>query len=222
MMTYNFDDLTGKKIGRWTFIKFHGYSRWLVRCECGKEKILYASNIKRGDSVSCGCYRAENPHNKTHGLSKTGVYLVWRNMLNRCYNKNVDSFKSHGARGIRVCDSWKNSFENFYKDIGHAYKHGLSLDRINNDGDYEPGNCRWANNEIQMNNKRTTHFFEIDGKKMTIKQWADEIGMNRNTLANRIYALGWSMEKAINTPLVPYNQRNWRKSSNSHSRASHR
>lgn len=220
-MTYNFVDLSNKKIGRWTFVKFHGYGKWLVRCDCGKEKILYASNIKKGNSVSCGCYRREHHPRKTHGLTRTPVYFAWRNMLNRCYNKKVDSFKSHGARGIKVCNSWKNSFEDFYKDIGFTYKPGLSLDRINNNGNYEPGNCRWVNNEIQMNNKRTTHFFEVDGKKMTIKQWAEEVGMNKNTLANRVYALGWSIKKAINTPLIPYSKRKWRKSNNNHSQASH-
>lgn len=136
--------------------------------------------------------------------SKTNLYKVWSKMKCRCVNSNNPKYKNYGARGIKVCDRWMNSFESFLEDMGEQPE-GTSLDRINNDGDYEPSNCRWATSEQQNNNKRNTAYLTYNGKTQSLTQWARELEIAKTSLQNRLLR-GWSLEKALSTPATAPNQ----------------
>lgn len=153
-------DLTGKKYGRLTVIERSGVrggqSSWLCKCECGNKKVVIGKNLRRGLTTSCGCYHNEllSVRNTTHGLSKTRIYRIWRDMKNRCFYSKDKHFKDYGGRGITICDEWKNSFESFYKwSDANGYSEKLTIDRIDNDGNYEPSNCRWITMKEQCQNR---------------------------------------------------------------------
>lgn len=160
------NDLTGQRFGRWTVIKYHGKdirgrTTWACICDCGEHSVVRRDLLTRGLSKSCGCLSREL---KAKRLLKHGycvnkqnngnpTYVSWKSMKQRCYNTNADQYPDYGGRGIRVCDRWRYSFENFLADMGERPL-GTTIDRINNNGDYEPGNCRWVNLSIQNKNKR--------------------------------------------------------------------
>lgn len=127
------------------------YKAWLFICDCGNEKVLAGSYVKRGRIKSCGCSKGEPYSGKT--VRGTVLYRAWCDMKQRCYNPKNWAYKYYGGRGIKVCEEWKNSFLTFAKDMGE-HPEGMSLDRIDNDGDYCKSNCRWATKKEQMNNKR--------------------------------------------------------------------
>jgi ribosomal protein S27E len=161
-----FIDLTGLKFNKLTVKKHvgknkNGHSLWKCLCDCGNEKIVFGHHLRSENIKSCGCYRkqsmAENIRGLEHGMSKTRTYFVWKSMLNRCNNKNCESYKWYGGRGITVCDKWNpkkgGSFEKFYQDVGEIPKK-LTLDRIDNDGNYEPNNWKLSTMKEQNRNKR--------------------------------------------------------------------
>lgn len=132
-----------------------GSSRWLCRCDCGEERAVAGSNLRNGNSKSCGCLRVDKAKaNRTHGMAKTLPHKCWVSIKQRCFNPANPSYRNYGGRGITMCDEWAASFEAFYAYVGDCPGPGLSLDRINNDGNYEPGNVRWANGSTQMLNRR--------------------------------------------------------------------
>ena len=149
---------------RWTLLEQVSggkHPKWLARCECGKEKIVYIENIKRGKSVSCGCYRVEHlkETRTTHGQTgKTNTYKSWSHMKGRCLNQTDAAFKDYGGRGIKLCDRW-HSFDNFYEDMGDCPP-GHSIERIDVNGNYEPSNCKWIPRKLQARNTRKTRFNE--------------------------------------------------------------
>ena len=176
-----FIDLTGKRFGRWVVIseaskeKKYGRRRWICKCDCGVEKIVEQAILNRGDSVSCGCYKRKmaslrkSTHRETvNGQSKE--YRSWCYMKTRCYNKNRVDYKFYGGRGIEVCERWKSSFENFLEDMGRCPE-GLTLDRINSNGNYSPSNCRWATWETQHRNTRSSIWIEKDGVRKNRSEW---------------------------------------------------
>jgi hypothetical protein len=141
-----------------------------------------------------------------HGLTKTKPHIAWTEMRQRCYNKNILSFHNWGGRGIKVCDRWKNSFVNFYKDMGDPPTKGHQLDRIDNDGDYEPGNVRWATQKEQGRNRRDNVILNVDGEDRLLIDIAEEIGIRYETLYGRIRS-GWSVERAVTCPPIIYNKK---------------
>jgi len=138
---------------------------------------------------------------QTHGKTGTKVYRAWKAMRSRCLNPNAGNFEDYGGRGITVCDRWVDSFENFYADMGDPPSWEYSLDRINCEGNYTPSNCRWADYETQCNNKRSSHFVEFKGVKLSLSQWERRLGLKPFTLTQRLTKLGWTIERALTTPI---------------------
>jgi hypothetical protein len=203
----SFKDLTGKRFGRLMVIKrAMNYKRykealWLCQCDCGNQTVVAAGHLRDGHTKSCGCLTTEKKveRNTTHGMSKTPIYNIWQLMRIRCNNPNNPGYRYYGDRGIRVCERW-NDFENFLEDMGIPPNSDYSIDRIDNDGNYEPGNCRWANKFQQANNRRINRKIEFRGECLTIAQWARKIGVLDSTLRLRL-SNGWSIEKTLTTPV---------------------
>jgi len=190
------DDMIGKVFGRLQVLQFSGISgksqhkTYLCRCECGNEKHIVGASIRAGRSRSCGCLSAAqlftSDRVKTHGHSRTRTYSIWNGMKNRCSPLSKGKTrKNYYAKGIRVCDRWL-TFENFFSDMGEAPK-GMTLERLDGNQNYEPENCVWATPKTQANNMSSNHIVEFQGKRQTIAQWADELGLSHNTFAYRLY-----------------------------------
>ena len=180
-----------------------GASAWYCVCDCGTGNVYARStDLRRGDCQSCGCStgRLIRAANSTHGLSKTRLYKCWRAMHDRCSNANVNSYRSHGARGITVCTRWR-TFENFASDMGERPP-GYTLERMDNDKGYSPGNCYWATKMEQANNKRTNRRFTVDGANMTLAQLARAFGHPPLRVWYRLKQ-GWDIHTALMTPPLP-------------------
>ena len=176
------------------------HSKWLCRCDCGCEAVVYASSLVSGHTESCGCLRAEiaSVINITHGGRHTRLYNIWCAMKQRTSNPNNKKYKDYGGRGIKVCDEWKNDFAAF-RDwaIANGYEKGKSIDRIDNDSGYKPDNCRWVTQRVQMNNTRRTRFLTVGGVTRTITDWSKELGISTSKISGRINKLGWPVERAL-------------------------
>ena len=200
-------DLTGIRYGRLTVVKRvensrSGSSQWLCRCDCGEERIHTAGTLNYGVVLSCGCLGKESRlrSNTIHGGSKTKLYRVWHSMKDRCTLESVSAFKHYGGRGISVCDEWKD-YQVFHDwAMASGYKEGLSLDRIDVNGNYEPSNCRWASKCVQANNTRSNRLICYNGVSHTMSEWSKILGIGYSTLAKR-FQDGWSIEKAFTTPI---------------------
>jgi hypothetical protein len=200
------NEIIGVKYGRLTIIKEvephiqpNGKKRrkFLCLCDCGNEKYFLIENLKDGGTKSCGCYAKEHPSRKTHGLIRTIEYRSWCDMKNRCYNINLSNYKDYGGRGIKVCDRWLESFENFLADMGHKPTHQHSIDRIDVNGNYEPSNCRWATMKEQCNNRRNNILIIHNNIKKPFSEWASDNNISYNLLYQRINRDKMSFENAI-------------------------
>jgi hypothetical protein len=204
-----FRDLTGERFGRLLVHKADGYNKhhqlyWLCECDCGKHKHVLGYSLRNGVTQSCGCLHKETTAaiNLKHGMTRTPIYGQWHSMMQRCYDKNSQAYDRYGARGITVCDRW-HDFENFYADMGDKPE-GMSLERGDNDDQYSPENVKWATTKEQANNRRSSKFIEHDGKRMTIAQWADHVGIEMRTLWSRLKR-GIPMAEALESRDRRYN-----------------
>ena len=171
------------------------------RCDCGHIGIHSLYGLTSGQTKSCGCLRKKTflERNTTHGKSRTKLNFVRQSMLQRCYNKKCKAYRWYGAKGIIVCDEWKNDLMSFYNwAMENGYKEGLTLDRIKSTGNYEPSNCRWVAMDIQQRNKSNNVFIEFNGETMCVTDWANRIGIDHETLNKRLK--NWTLEKALTTP----------------------
>lgn len=210
-------DYVGKKYERLTVESFirkenNGKARLyaICICECGNKKNVQIDQLKRGLTKSCGCYsmevrrKKENKH-KVHGMRKSRLYEIYSHIKQRCYNINSIGYEKWGGRGITVCDEWldkDNGFINFYNwAISNGYSDILSIDRINNDGNYNPNNCRWATAKEQADNRRSNITISFQGKEQNLKAWSAEYNISYSALRDRIMRYGWDIEKALTTPV---------------------
>lgn len=203
---WRFCDLAGQTFGRWLVLRLIEADRglrWLCRCQCGTEREVSGGHLKSGASESCGCITREvtSERNRTHGKSESREYEIWCGIKKRCHDKKCTRYSDYGGRGIKVCDRWLHSFENFLADMGPCPSKKHSIDRFpDNDGNYEPGNCRWATGLEQGRNCRRNRVMTWSGKSQCIAAWSEEIGIDAKTIQRRL-GLGWSDEEALTTSI---------------------
>lgn len=158
-------------------------TQWKCLCICGNITIVSTNNLRRGTTRSCGCLN--NGNNRKHNKSDSRLYHIWTNMIQRCTNIKNKSFKDYGRRNIKVCEEWKK-FQKFDKwALENGYRDDLSIDRINNDGNYEPSNCRWATRKEQANNKRNNHRITLMDETHTITEWSKVLNIPVSTLERK-------------------------------------
>lgn len=202
----NVDDLVGKRFGQLTVLHvfpIRPHRKWpdcTVKCDCGATKRMLVQTLRNGDAVSCGCKRrrffTEHVRVKTHDRSHTREYDIWTGMKARCHNPQNDGFADYGGRGIVVCARWRDSFEAFLADMGPRPSPRHSIDREDNDGDYEPGNCRWATQREQARNTSRNVWLEYQGERMVVSDWAARYNLTAAVLLSRIRR-GWPTERAL-------------------------
>jgi hypothetical protein len=197
-------DLTGNKYGRLTVIERAGLTRpgrhWLCLCDCGGEAVCSTNNLRRGISKSCGCYHRERAKEGAtkHGYRGEKLNWVWSSMKQRCSNPNNAAYKNYGGRGIRVCDEWQEYAPFREWAFNNGYVEGLLLDRKNNNGNYEPKNCRWVTRIEQNRNKRSNRLITYEGKTMCATEWASELGVPSRLLLDRLN-LRWNAKDTLTT-----------------------
>ena len=190
------DNLKNKKFGKLTVIKMHEDKskgiKWVCKCDCGNETIVYSNFLKSGHTKSCGCLQKEVVSNifRTHNLSKTKLYKRWEDMKNRCYTKTQTMYKYYGAKGIKICEEWldkENGLNNFYNwSMKNGYRDNLTIDRIDSKGNYTPDNCRWVDRFVQNNNTSRNHLVTYNNETHSLAQWEKILGINQHTLLKRI------------------------------------
>lgn len=190
---HRLDVLTGRRFGRLLVLSrtensTDGKPMWMCKCDCGKEKPVRAQLLRNGTTTSCGCLNREltSKRSTTHGKTRTREWQTRHAIKERCLTQSCSSYAHYGGRGIRVCDKWLNSFESFLADMGERPGPGYSIDRIEPDGDYEPGNCRWATVVEQNRNKRTNVRYTINGKTQLAADWARESGLSHGATRYRV------------------------------------
>lgn len=177
--------------------------QWKCICKCERTVFADRQSLRTGNTTSCGCRKADAIARaaRTHGLTRSRVYSIWRNMLNRCSNPSSEHWEDYGGRGISVCAEWYK-FENFFASMGHPPS-GTSIDRYPDvDGNYEPGNCRWADDKEQARNRRNNRLLTMDGETCCASEWAERLNISRNTIIGRLRC-GWSDRDALTKPIHP-------------------
>lgn len=181
-------NIAGERFGIITALSFYdirrGNTRWLCRCDCGTEKPMSLSSLMRVKSCGCLSGKLISQSKITHGMRNTREYRIWASAKTRCFNSRCKSFPHYGGRGITMCDAWRDSFYVFLKDMGTC-PDGHEIERVNNDGNYEPSNCRWATRTEQARNKRRTPQVTHNGETLSLKEWAAKTGIHYGTLMSR-------------------------------------
>jgi hypothetical protein len=202
----NTKDLRGVVFGMLTALKLTGLPKhkatWLCQCECGATKEIGANSLLRGHTESCGCLRAKlmGDRFRKHGLHGSHEYWTWVDIRDRCRRQSHASYKNYGGRGISVCPQW-DSYQTFYNDMGPRPSDKHSIERINNDGNYAPDNCKWATKYEQSRNKRQNVWVVVDGERMILKDAAVKFGVNYFVLHGRYCRRGWTIDRAIAEPV---------------------
>ncbi len=207
-------DIVGQKWGRLTAVRWTGRNRegrlgqsgqiWLFSCECGGEVEVIPYAVKTGNTHSCGCLRKESTSRtfKKHGMSNSKENKTWRAMHSRCSTDPESAdYEYYAARGISVCERW-NDFNNFLADVGMCPDPTYSIDRIDNNGNYEPSNCRWASKEEQCRNTSRNRYLTLNGRTQLLVDWARELKTDQSVIRGRIDRHGWSVEEALTRPIV--------------------
>ena len=203
----------GEKYGRLTVIDIipsvdanKGYS-WKCRCDCGKETVVSPRKLITGLTKSCGCWKRDRVKTEsifdrtTHGGRHERLYSIWRGMIQRCERKENHDYPNYGGRGIAVCHEWRHDYAAFREwAVSNGYSEELTIERKNVNGNYCPENCTWIALKAQARNRRTSHWVEYNGERHVVTEWAEIFGVDAGTLHNRL-RLGWSMERAISTPI---------------------
>ncbi len=194
-------DLVGEKFERLVVVEIVGKNKWgqykwRCLCDCGEEVVVFGGKLRSGDTKSCGCWNIDRI--TKHGRSRTRVYRTWQNMIQRCLNPLNKSYADYGGRGITICERWMK-FENFLEDMGEQPK-GLQIDRTDNNKGYCKSNCRWVTRKEQMRNRRNNILITHKGEEKCLSGWAEKLDINYTTLCKRL-KLGWSVEKALTTPI---------------------
>lgn len=195
-------NVIGQKYGRYTILSEmpskNGMRMVLCRCDCGTERAVYFKNLKSGNSRSCGClgFEATSARNYKHGYAKSPTWNIWVGMLQRCSPSSGKNAADYFARGIRVCERWQ-SFENFLADMGDR-PIGMQIDRIDNNGNYEPGNCRWVTPSQNARNTRRNTLLTFRGETHSVAEWSEIKGWARSVISGRLH-YGWSVERILTT-----------------------
>jgi len=208
-MPHILPDLIGQRFGKLTVLSFSHSGRWgrywTCLCDCGGQSKVSTNSLRRGNTKSCGCGKVPTKHGTTkRGQKPPLTYRIWMGMRDRCLSPSKAEYARYGGRGVKVCARW-NDYSAFLEDMGECPP-GMSLDRIDNNGDYSPENCRWADRETQHNNTRRNVFFTHDGVTLTRTQWERRLGLPADAIRMRM-RLGWSFEKSILTPYTPRSQK---------------
>lgn len=206
-MSHN--DLSGMRFGRLLVQSFNskiiGGTKWNCLCDCGNAVIVRSGELRKGKTKSCGCFRKEfiSIAKRSHGYRRHPLYGVWNDIKNRCFNSNRKSYKNYGGRGITMCDEWRKNPKSFIDwCLSHGWMPGVEIDRENNDGNYEPSNCRFVTPIINANNKRNNVKVHYNGRFMGMRELSEiSNGVPGKTILRRIRDFGWDIDKAVNTPL---------------------
>lgn len=196
----------GEVYHRWTVaavpVREGRYLMVPVVCTCGTRSKIEQTNLRKGLSKSCGCLKKElaGLQSRTHGKRSAPIYAMWNMMRQRCNLTTNPAYSSYGGRGIKVCERWQK-FEAFYEDMGDPPE-GCSLDRIDTNADYAPGNVRWASKLEQANNTRKSIRFQVHGEELTLREAAEKYNINKSTLSTRVYTYGYTLEEAVDTPVL--------------------
>lgn len=203
-------NLTGRKFERWTVL-FRSFEKhkdgglhWRCKCDCGIERDVTQRTLLDGSSRSCGCLKRDSI--VTHGFTsrksnRHPIYATWMSMRTRCSSPNATAYECYGGRGISVCERWNNSFEKFFEDMGPSWFFGATIERIDNNGNYCPENCKWATRKQQARNRRTNRILEVGGMIMSVCEWAELFNINATTIHTRLLS-GMSPSDAVIKPIL--------------------
>lgn len=205
------ENLVGKQFGQWSVIERaennkYGNSQWVCQCNCDAKtiQVILGYRLRNQSSVRCQlcANKLNSEYHTKHGGKGTRLYSIWKGIKSRCNNPNNQAYEYYGAKGVRVCDEWKESFETFKNwSVQNGYSDNLTIDRIDTNGNYEPSNCRWVSMEDQNKNKTSNVILTYNNESHTLSEWSQITGIHRKTIKSRIDRNGWSIERALTTPV---------------------